>query len=149
MPPPLSSTLCMTLREPGVTTRGEPLSSSPAPLVAGLSASPWLHAAAQAVPSATAATTVTARPSDVASVDAIIAALYDASTILADQKRDADRFRSLDASRFDGRSPGPRHQQHPALHDGARWWVVGLLWDTERPDKPIPPEFLPRRPSSP
>jgi hypothetical protein len=35
------------------------------------------------------------------------------------------------------------------FNDGARWWVVGLLWDTERPDKPIPPEFLPRRPSSP
>ena len=118
-------------------------------LLAALSASPWLHAAAQAVPSATAAATVAARPSDVASVDAIIAAIYDANTILADQKRDADRFRSLDASRFDGRSPGPRHQQHPALHDGARWWVVGLLWDTERPDKPVPPEFLPRRPSSP
>ena len=64
-------------------------------VLAGLSASPWLHAAAQAVPSATAAATVAARPSDVASVDAIIAALYDANTILADQKRDADRFRSL------------------------------------------------------
>jgi hypothetical protein len=34
-------------------------------------------------------------------------------------------------------------------NDGARWWVVGLMWDTERPDKPMPPEFLPRRPSSP
>jgi hypothetical protein len=50
-----------------------------------------------------------------------------------------------------------RTDAHPArginsiqlFNDGARWWVVGLLWDTERPDKPIPPEFLPRRPSSP
>ena len=31
------------------------------------------------------------------------------------------------------------------FNDGTRWWVVGVLWDHERPDKPIPPAFL--RPS--
>jgi hypothetical protein len=39
--------------------------------------------------------TVTARPADVASVDAIIAALYDVISGPAGQKRDWDRFRSL------------------------------------------------------
>src|SRR5678815_2290283 len=63
-------------------------------LLAGLSLSPWLSAAAQSAPSATTAT-APARPSDVSSVDAIVAALYDANTVLVDQKRDADRFRSL------------------------------------------------------
>jgi hypothetical protein len=32
------------------------------------------------------------------------------------------------------------------FYDGTRWWVVSVLWDNERPDKPIPPEFLKRRP---
>jgi hypothetical protein len=36
-----------------------------------------------------------ANPKDVASVDAIIAALYDANTNMVDTKRDPDRFRSL------------------------------------------------------
>src|ERR1043165_2181227 len=37
----------------------------------------------------------TANPKDVASVDAIIAALYDANTNMVDRKVDPDRFRSL------------------------------------------------------
>ena len=179
-------------------------------LLTSLSLSPWLQAAAQSNPSAAAAATVAARPSDVASVDAIITALYDANTILVDQKRDADRFRSLfvpgarlmptagsgtgnrviriqtveDYVRQASSGP-PRHgfsereiartsqafgnivqafstyethrdstDTHP-IHginsiqlftDGTRWWVVGVLWDNERPDKPIPPQYLPRRP---
>jgi hypothetical protein len=28
------------------------------------------------------------------------------------------------------------------LH-GGRWWVVTILWDVERADSPIPPEYLP------
>ena len=39
--------------------------------------------------------TIAVNPRDVASVDAIIDALYDANTNLVDQKRGADRFRSL------------------------------------------------------
>jgi hypothetical protein len=42
-----------------------------------------------------ASTAPAAEAKDVGSVDAIIAALYDANTVLVDQKRDADRFRSL------------------------------------------------------
>lgn len=28
-------------------------------------------------------------------------------------------------------------------HDGARWWVVTVFWDSERAGNPIPPEYLP------
>jgi hypothetical protein len=28
-------------------------------------------------------------------------------------------------------------------HDGARWWVVNVFWDSERADNPIPPQYLP------
>ena len=27
--------------------------------------------------------------------------------------------------------------------DGSRWWVAGVIWDDERPDNPIPKEYLP------
>ncbi|MFO0890527.1 MAG: hypothetical protein U0790_15465 [Isosphaeraceae bacterium] len=30
--------------------------------------------------------------------------------------------------------------------DGKRWWVVTIYWDSERPDQPIPPEYLPAKP---
>jgi hypothetical protein len=28
------------------------------------------------------------------------------------------------------------------LKDGDRWWIVSVFWDFERPDNPIPPEYL-------
>jgi hypothetical protein len=28
-------------------------------------------------------------------------------------------------------------------HDGARWWVVNVFWDSERADNSIPPQYLP------
>lgn len=28
------------------------------------------------------------------------------------------------------------------LNDGTRWWVVSILWDSERPDNPIPQKYL-------
>jgi hypothetical protein len=28
-------------------------------------------------------------------------------------------------------------------HDGHRWWILNLLWDTERQENPIPPQYLP------
>jgi hypothetical protein len=46
-------------------------------------------------PSPTAAASPTADPKDVATPDAIIAALYESNSVLVDQKRGADRFRSL------------------------------------------------------
>src|SRR6266487_5760718 len=64
-------------------------------LLTTLSLPPCSRLASQSIPNATSTATITADVKDVASVDAIIAALYDANTILVDQKRDADRFRSL------------------------------------------------------
>ena len=29
------------------------------------------------------------------------------------------------------------------LKDGDRWWIVNVYWDYERPDSPIPQEYLP------
>lgn len=28
-------------------------------------------------------------------------------------------------------------------HDGERWWIVTIYWDSERADNPIPPAYLP------
>jgi hypothetical protein len=27
------------------------------------------------------------------------------------------------------------------LNDGQRWWVASIVWDTERPNNPIPAEY--------
>jgi len=27
------------------------------------------------------------------------------------------------------------------LNDGTRWWVLSILWDTERADNPLPEKF--------
>jgi len=32
------------------------------------------------------------------------------------------------------------------MNDGTRWWVVSILWDSERPDNPIPSRYLTGRP---
>lgn len=161
--------------------------------------------AQQQPPNAVSLVTIPAKSSDVSSPDAIIAALYDANTIMVDQKRDLDRFRSLfipGARLMPTARPGgngfiriqsvedyvaqasrgqPRHgfsereiartseafgnimqvfstyesrrdssDTHPGrginsiqlFTDGKRWWVVGVLWDNERPDNPIPAVFM-------
>lgn len=28
-------------------------------------------------------------------------------------------------------------------HDGSRWWIMSVFWDDERPDNPMPAEYLP------
>jgi hypothetical protein len=160
-------------------------------------------AAAQAAPAA-------AKPEDVKSVDAIVAAVYDVISGPAGQKRDWDRMRSLfvpgarlipavpnqnggasarvlDVQGYIDRS-GPTLEKNgffeheiarktdafgniahlfstyesrhtaadPApfarginsidlLKDGDRWWIVTIYWDSERPDNPIPPQYLPNR----
>jgi 3',5'-cyclic AMP phosphodiesterase CpdA len=30
------------------------------------------------------------------------------------------------------------------FYDGKRWWIISAAWDDERPDNPIPQEFLPK-----
>jgi hypothetical protein len=27
-------------------------------------------------------------------------------------------------------------------HDGRRWWIVNVMWDSERPDQPIPERYI-------
>jgi len=29
------------------------------------------------------------------------------------------------------------------LRDGNRWWIASVVWDAERPDNPIPAQYLP------
>lgn len=153
-----------------------------------------------------------ARPADVASPDAIIAALYDVISGPAGQRRDWVRFAHLfhpDARLIaTGKSRegavthrvftpaqyaeqvGPRLEQGgfferelgrrterfgnvlhafssydsrraaddaqpfgrgvnsiQLFHDGARWWVVTVLWDSERPGNAIPDRYLTREPA--
>jgi hypothetical protein len=28
------------------------------------------------------------------------------------------------------------------INDGKRWWVLSILWDEERPDNPLPAEYV-------
>ena len=32
------------------------------------------------------------------------------------------------------------------VNDGQRWWVASVVWDTERPNNPIPPEYRKNQP---
>ncbi len=45
--------------------------------------------------------------------------------------------------RTDGPSLGRGINSVELFWDGARWWISGVQWDDERPDNPIPPEYLP------
>jgi hypothetical protein len=159
-------------------------------------------------PAGAPATQVAADPADVASPDAIIAALYDVISGPAGAARDWDRMRSLflPGARLipTGRSPqgegryrvmtvedyiagsGPvlerdgffeiethrvserfgsvvhafsTYESRRTLDDaepfmrginsvqlfddGTRWWVATVMWDSERPDNPIPAMYLP------
>lgn len=150
-----------------------------------------------------------ANPADVASVDAIIAALYDVISGPAGQARDWTRFRSLfvpgarliptihppgatprtavmtpeqyaeraaagfTRNGFFEREISRTADQFGAVtqlfstyesrraatdakpfarginsiqlfNDGARWYVVSIFWDGERPDNPIPDKYLKR-----
>ncbi len=166
------------------------------------------QAPAPAPPASTTAMPPEARKEDVASMDAILAALYDVISGPAGQPRDWDRFRSLFApgARLipTGRTPegenritatdpdGYISRSSKALSqgffekeiarkvdrfgqiahvfstyearrqanddkllarginsiqlfdDGTRWWIVSVYWQAERPDAPIPPEYLPK-----
>jgi hypothetical protein len=179
----------------------------PALLAAFLLAAP---AGAQP-PAAPPAAAPAPRPADVASVDAIVGALYDVISGPAGQKRDWDRMRSLfvpnarlipTGKRPDGtgslrtldvegyitgagaglerngffeREVARRQERFGNVvhafstyesrrtaqdaqpfarginsiqlwNDGSRWYVVSVFWEAERPDNPIPAQYLPSRP---
>jgi hypothetical protein len=172
---------------------------------------PWTPATARAQPAApqAPATGPAARPADVASMDAILAALYDAISGPSGAPRDWDRFRSLfvagarlmpiahpagaaaqarvltpddyvarvtpmfEQAGFFEREVARRVETYGSLthawstyesrrtredaapfasginsiqllNDGARWWIVSVLWEPERPDVPLPAIYLPR-----
>lgn len=179
-------------------------------LLAGATFTPAAHAQAakcENYKAAPTSSTGTADAKDVASENAIIAALYDVISGPACQHRDWNRFRSLFApgARLipTGRRPdgpvtlraetpdeyataaqGPlenngffereisragetfgaithafstyesRRAANDAkpfarginsiqlLNDGTRWWIVTVYWQAERPDSPIPEQFL-------
>jgi hypothetical protein len=149
-----------------------------------------------------------AKPEDVATMDAILAALYNVISGPAGQKRDWNRMRSLFIPEGRLMAVGPkkeggfgyrlmdvesyikasgtyletngfferevsrvvekygqiahvfstyesRHKAEDAqpfmrginsiqlMNDGKRWWIVTVYWDSERPDNPLPPQYLP------
>jgi hypothetical protein len=111
-----------------------------------------------------------AKPEDVASVDAIIKAVYDVISGPAGQKRDWDRMRSLfwPGARLipTGRGQDGKHgarvwtveeyitragpglpfargvNSFQVMNDGSRWWILTIFWQGETPDNQIPAKFL-------
>jgi hypothetical protein len=81
--------------------------------------SPIASAGAQATSTTAPAAAPTANPADVASLDAIIAALYDVISGPAGQKRDWDRMRSLfiSGARLIPSSPAPDGKVVPRVLD--------------------------------
>jgi hypothetical protein len=54
----------------------------------------------------------------------------------------AQVFSSYESRRAPGVQPFERGiNSIQLLNDGKRWWVLSILWDEERPDNPLPPEF--------
>ena len=170
------------------------------PMLAGAqtAAAPAAQAPARPAPAA--------NPKDVASVDAILAALYDVISGPAGQERNWDRFRSLfipgarliptgraqngqvrhrvmdaegyistsgpllmkegffereiarrteqfgniahafstyESRRTPGAAPFARGiNSIQLLRREGRWWIVTILWDVERPDRPIPAAYV-------
>ena len=189
-----------------MTTMGAPRRLG-SPATAASSALAALTALALLLPAPSAAQE--ADPADVATLDGVMAALYDVISGPAGQARDWDRFRSLfipDGARL---VPSGRGQQGAGyqvwtpeqyveragaslerdgffeqeigrtteefgnvvhvfsaydsrrtlddpepfarginsiqmFHDGTRYWIVTIFWDSERPDNPIPARYLNR-----
>ncbi len=56
----------------------------------------------------------------------------------------AHAFSTYESRREPGAEPFARGINSIQLHhDGRRWWIVTVLWDSERPGQPIPPRYLP------
>jgi hypothetical protein len=148
--------------------------------VSGAQATPQKASSCTSYQNAPTSSTGAADPKDVASENAIIAALYDVISGPACQHRDWNRFRSLFApgaqrtleengffeheisrtgetfgsithafSTYESRRKANDEKPFARginsiqlLNDGTRWWVVTVYWQSERPDNPIPEQFL-------
>ena len=54
----------------------------------------------------------------------------------------AQVFSSFESRHTPGEKPFQRGiNTIQLLNDGKRWWVVSILWDSERPDNPLPAKF--------
>ena len=54
----------------------------------------------------------------------------------------AQVFSSYESRHAPGEAPFARGiNSFQLAYDGKRWWVVSILWDSERPDNPLPKEF--------
>jgi len=54
----------------------------------------------------------------------------------------AQVFSSYESRHAPGEAPFSRGiNSIQLLNDGKRWWVVSILWDSERPDNPLPKDF--------
>ena len=191
----------------GCATTPSADTTPPAPAASTAATSPT--AATQPGPSGQSAAvrTPTADPADVASIDAIIRAVYDVISGPAGQRRNWDRMRSLfvpgarliptgrrpDGTRritvwtvdeyittvgpglerggfferelarrterfgniahafstYDSRRAASDPQpfarginSFQLWNDGARWWIVSIFWEGERPDNPIPTRYM-------
>jgi hypothetical protein len=52
---------------------------------------------------------------------------------------------TYETSREPGGTPFTRGINSIQLYcDGSRWWITSWIFDSERRDSPIPPEYLPR-----
>lgn len=54
----------------------------------------------------------------------------------------AQVFSSYESRHAAGEAPFARGiNSIQLLNDGKRWWIASIIWDSERPDNPLPPEF--------
>lgn len=53
-------------------------------------------------------------------------------------------FSVYEFSTEDGKAKGRGINSIELFWDGARWWISAVTWDEERPNNPIPKEFLPK-----
>jgi hypothetical protein len=58
-------------------------------------------------------------------------------------------FSSYESRHASGEAPFARGiNSIQLLNDGARWWIVSILWDEERSDNPLPKDFAVKTPTN-
>ena len=78
-----------------------------------------------------------------------MSALHGANTFFAEiRKRNivAQVFSSYESRHAREDKPFQRGMNSiQPINDGKGWWVLSILWDEERPDNPLPPDFASER----